>query len=101
MSIAVQYYCEPEMVCIVPGKAFIPAPNVDSAVIKLKRRPEPAVCVPDEEKFFRVVQTAFAQRRKTLANNLSALSGKERKSELGDLLREIGIQPSGGRRRCL
>jgi len=93
LSIAVQYYCEPEMVCVVPGKAFIPEPNVESAVIKLKRRPEPAVRVPDEEKFFRVVQTSFAQRRKTLANNLTALSGKDRKNELGDLLREIGIQP--------
>ncbi len=93
LSIAVQYYCEPEMVCIVPGKAFIPEPNVDSAVIRLKRRPEPAVRVPDEEIFFRVVQTSFAQRRKTLANNLSALSGKDRKAELGDLLREIGVQP--------
>jgi len=93
LSIAVQYYCEPELVCIVPGKAFIPPPNVDSAVIKLKRRTEPAVRVPDEERFFRVVQASFAQRRKTLANNLAALSGKERKGELGDLLRDVGIQP--------
>ena len=93
LSIAVQYYCEPELVCVVPGKSFIPAPNVDSAVIKLKRRPEPAVRVADEEKFFRVVQTSFAQRRKTLANNLSALSGKERKAELGELLRAVGVQP--------
>ncbi|MFB9273875.1 16S rRNA (adenine(1518)-N(6)/adenine(1519)-N(6))-dimethyltransferase RsmA [Cohnella cellulosilytica] len=93
LSIAVQYYCEPELVCVVPGKSFIPEPNVDSAVIKLKRRPEPAVRVADEEKFFRVVQTSFAQRRKTLANNLSALSGKERKAELGELLRAVGVQP--------
>ncbi|MFC4303343.1 16S rRNA (adenine(1518)-N(6)/adenine(1519)-N(6))-dimethyltransferase RsmA [Cohnella boryungensis] len=93
LSIAVQYYCEPELVCVVPGKAFIPAPNVDSAVIKLKRRSEPAVSVPDEAKFFRVVQASFAQRRKTLSNNLTALSGKERKGELADLLRECGIQP--------
>lgn len=93
LSIAVQYYCEPELVCIVPGKAFIPAPNVESAVIKLKRRLEPAVSVPDEAKFFHVVQTAFSQRRKTLANNLSAFSGKERKGELSELLLQIGIQP--------
>jgi 16S rRNA (adenine1518-N6/adenine1519-N6)-dimethyltransferase len=93
LSIAVQYYCEPEIVCIVPGKAFIPAPNVDSAVIKLKRRATPAVIVPDEAKFFHVVQTAFSQRRKTLANNLSAFSGKDRKGELNELLTEIGIQP--------
>ncbi|MFC4600547.1 16S rRNA (adenine(1518)-N(6)/adenine(1519)-N(6))-dimethyltransferase RsmA [Cohnella hongkongensis] len=93
LSIAVQYYCEPELVCVVPGKAFIPEPNVDSAVIRLRRRSEPAVRVPDEKSFFRVVQTSFAQRRKTLANNLSALSGKERKAELGDLLRDAGVQP--------
>ncbi|QMV42218.1 16S rRNA (adenine(1518)-N(6)/adenine(1519)-N(6))-dimethyltransferase RsmA [Cohnella cholangitidis] len=93
LSIAVQYYCEPELVCIVPGKAFIPAPNVESAVIKLKRRLEPAVSVPDEAKFFQVVQTAFAQRRKTLANNLAALSGKDRKGELADLLLACDIKP--------
>ncbi|RED51682.1 16S rRNA (adenine(1518)-N(6)/adenine(1519)-N(6))-dimethyltransferase RsmA [Cohnella lupini] len=93
LSIAVQYYCEPELVCIVPGKAFIPAPNVESAVIKLKRRTEPAVSVPDEAKYFRVVQTSFAQRRKTIVNNLSAFSGKERKGELSELLVQCGIQP--------
>ncbi|QJD88305.1 16S rRNA (adenine(1518)-N(6)/adenine(1519)-N(6))-dimethyltransferase RsmA [Cohnella herbarum] len=93
LSIAVQYYCEPELVCIVPGKAFIPAPNVESAVIKLKRRQELAVSVPDEAKFFHVVQTAFSQRRKTLANNLSSLSGKERKAELSEMLLANGIQP--------
>lgn len=93
LSIAVQYYCEPELVCIVPGKSFIPAPNVESAVIKLKRRLEPAVSVPDEAKFFHVVQTAFSQRRKTLANNLSAFSGKDRKGELSEMLLQIGIQP--------
>ncbi len=93
LSIAVQYYCEPQLVCVVPGRAFIPPPNVDSAVIKLKRRPEPAVRVSDEAKFFRAVQTAFTQRRKTLSNNLSALSGKERKGELNELLLACGVQP--------
>jgi 16S rRNA (adenine1518-N6/adenine1519-N6)-dimethyltransferase len=93
LSIAVQYYCEPELVCVVPGKAFIPAPKVDSAVIKLKRRAEPAVSVRDEAKYFQVVQTAFAQRRKTLANNLSAYSGKERKGELSELLLSCGVLP--------
>ncbi|WP_305037464.1 16S rRNA (adenine(1518)-N(6)/adenine(1519)-N(6))-dimethyltransferase RsmA [Cohnella mopanensis] len=93
LSIAVQYYCEPELVCIVPGKAFIPAPNVESAVIKLKRRAEPAVIVSDEAKFFHVVQTSFAQRRKTLANNLAALSGKDRKGELTELLLACDINP--------
>jgi len=93
LSIAVQYYCEPELVCKVPSGAFIPAPNVDSAVIRLKRRPEPAVRVSDEAGFFRVVHASFAQRRKTLANNLTAMAGKERKAELGELLNRCGIQP--------
>jgi 16S rRNA (adenine1518-N6/adenine1519-N6)-dimethyltransferase len=93
LSIAVQYYCEPELVCIVPGKSFIPAPNVESAVIKLRKRQTPAVSVPDEAKFFHVVKTSFSQRRKTLANNLSAFSGKDRKGELAELLLSIGVQP--------
>lgn len=93
LSIAVQYYCEPHLVATVPGGAFIPAPNVESAVIRLTRRLAPAVAVPDEARFFRVVHTAFAQRRKTLANNLSALSGKERKAELSVLLASCGVQP--------
>ncbi|WEK54266.1 MAG: 16S rRNA (adenine(1518)-N(6)/adenine(1519)-N(6))-dimethyltransferase RsmA [Candidatus Cohnella colombiensis] len=93
LSIAVQYYCEPELVCVVPGGAFIPPPNVESAVIKLKRRQKPAVDVTDEAKFFHVVQTAFSQRRKTLANNLSALSGKDRKGELSELLIACEVQP--------
>ncbi|CAM3958591.1 16S rRNA (adenine(1518)-N(6)/adenine(1519)-N(6))-dimethyltransferase RsmA [Cohnella lubricantis] len=93
LSIAVQYYCEPELVCIVPSGAFIPAPNVDSAVIRLKRRAEPAVSVSDESRFFRVVHASFAQRRKTLSNNLTAFAGKERKAELGKLLLGCGIQP--------
>ena len=93
LSIAVQYYCEPELVCIVPSGAFIPAPNVDSAVIRLKRRAEPAAAVSDESRFFRVVHAAFAQRRKTLSNNLTALAGKERKAELAAVLTGCGIQP--------
>lgn len=93
LSIAVQYYCEPKLVCIVPSGAFIPAPNVDSAVIRLKRRAEPAVAVSDESRFFRVVHASFAQRRKTLSNNLAALAGKERKAELAALLTGCGIQP--------
>jgi 16S rRNA (adenine1518-N6/adenine1519-N6)-dimethyltransferase len=93
LSVAVQYYCMPELIAHVPSGAFVPAPNVDSAVIRLTRRASPAVEVPDEERFFRVVQAAFAQRRKTIANNLAALSGKERKAELNALLEETGIRP--------
>lgn len=96
LSVAVQYYCEPNLVCTVPHTVFIPQPNVDSAVIKLTVRDKPAVEVADEEHFFRVVQASFAQRRKTLMNNLTAFVGKDRREELTALLTRIGIDP--GRR---
>lgn len=95
LSIAVQYYCVPEVVCIVPHTVFIPQPNVDSAVIRLTVRDKPPVDV-DEQQFFRVVQGAFAQRRKTLSNNLTSLLGKDRKEEMIHVLQENGIDP--GRR---
>jgi 16S rRNA (adenine1518-N6/adenine1519-N6)-dimethyltransferase len=95
LSIAVQYYCEPEVVTIVPHTVFIPQPNVDSAVIKMKLRKNPPVQVDDEAFFFEVVQAAFVQRRKTLYNNLGAkFFRKENKSELEQLLQSCGIDPS-------
>jgi len=93
LSVAVQYYCEPELVCTVPHTVFIPQPNVDSAVIRLAVREEPPVAVRDERLFFRVVQASFAQRRKTIANNLTAFAGKERREALGPLLAACGIDP--------
>ncbi|SFB60878.1 16S rRNA (adenine1518-N6/adenine1519-N6)-dimethyltransferase [Cohnella sp. OV330] len=93
LSIAVQYYCVPDIVCVVPSGAFIPAPNVDSAVIRLTKRQAPPVEVSDEARFFRVVHAAFTQRRKTLHNNLAALIGKERKGELAGLLEACGVKP--------
>ncbi|TDF91604.1 16S rRNA (adenine(1518)-N(6)/adenine(1519)-N(6))-dimethyltransferase RsmA [Paenibacillus piri] len=95
LSIAVQYYCDPEIVTIVPHTVFVPQPNVDSAVIKLKVRRRPAVEVEDEAFFFDVVQASFVQRRKTIYNNLAArYFTKETKSQLEAILREAGIEPS-------
>lgn len=94
LSIAVQYYSEPELVCIVPHTVFIPQPNVDSAVIKLKVRDKPPVDVADEGHFFRTVQACFAQRRKTIANNLTTYVGKAHRESLGPLLQSCGIDPS-------
>ncbi|WP_220036948.1 16S rRNA (adenine(1518)-N(6)/adenine(1519)-N(6))-dimethyltransferase RsmA [Paenibacillus sambharensis] len=94
LSVAAQYYCEPRMVCIVPHTVFIPQPNVDSAVIRLAVRKTPPVELKDEEQFFRIVQGSFAQRRKTLANNLSALLGKDRREEINTLLTDCEIEPS-------
>ncbi len=94
LSVAVQYYCIPELVCIVPHTVFIPQPNVDSAVIKLSLRNKPAVDVQDEGHFFRTVQACFAQRRKTIANNLTSYVGKIHRERLGPLLEGCGIDPS-------
>jgi len=94
LSVAVQYYCVPQLVCEVPHTVFIPQPNVDSAVIKLSLRDKPAVDVPDEAFFFRVVQASFAQRRKTLSNNLTAFVGKSNKEEMLNVLARVGVDPS-------
>ena len=70
LSVAVQYYTEPEIVLEVPPKAFVPEPEVDSVVISCCVRKKPVVQVRDEALFFRVVRGAFGQRRKTLSNAL-------------------------------
>lgn len=72
LSIAIQYYTEAKTVMTVPKTVFVPQPNVDSAVIRLTKRPERAVQVKNEEFFFTVVRASFAQRRKTIFNNLSS-----------------------------
>ncbi|OXM82614.1 16S rRNA (adenine(1518)-N(6)/adenine(1519)-N(6))-dimethyltransferase RsmA [Paenibacillus rigui] len=95
LSIAVQYYCEPEIVTIVPHTVFVPQPNVDSAVIKLKVRKQPPVQLEDEAFFFEVVQASFVQRRKTIYNNLaSRFFTKETKAQLEPILQQAGIEPS-------
>lgn len=70
LSVAIQYYTEPEIAFIVPPSSFIPAPSVDSAVIVCKKRSVPPVEVKDEKLFFRVVKAAFSLRRKMLNNSL-------------------------------
>jgi 16S rRNA (adenine1518-N6/adenine1519-N6)-dimethyltransferase len=94
LSIAVQVYCEPEIVMIVPGSVFVPQPDVDSAVIRLRVLPEPRIPESSERWFFRVVHAAFAQRRKTLINNLQAAFGKENKAALLSALEAAGIDGS-------
>lgn len=72
ISFAVRYYSEPEMLFGVDRESFVPAPNVDSAVIKLNIINQPPVNIKDEKTFFTVIKKAFAQRRKTLLNSLSS-----------------------------
>ncbi|MFN0109439.1 MAG: 16S rRNA (adenine(1518)-N(6)/adenine(1519)-N(6))-dimethyltransferase RsmA [Blastocatellia bacterium] len=70
LSVLVQLYCEPESLFDVPPSAFRPVPKVVSSIVKLKVRPEPAAVVSDEALFVELTKTLFAQRRKTILNNL-------------------------------
>ena len=96
LSIAVQYYMTAKVAFIVPRTVFVPAPNVDSAILKMVRRPEPAVAVEDESFFFKVSKASFTHRRKTLWNNLTGYFGKteEVKDKLTKALAQAGLSPS-------
>ena len=75
VSVAVHYRSQPKLLFQVGRGRFLPPPKVDSAVLRLDLRQEPPVSVADEDWFFRVSRAAFAQRRKTAANSLSATLG--------------------------
>lgn len=70
LSLAVQYYANPEIVANVPPNCFMPRPNVGSAVIRLTRHETAVVDVKDEKLMFRIIRASFNQRRKTLVNGL-------------------------------
>ena len=84
----------PELLFDVPPSCFIPQPKVTSAVLKLTMRTEPVCEIRDEALFFRTVKAAFAQRRKTLLNALSAGFGEFSKTELAALIEESGFTPT-------
>ncbi len=93
ISLAVQYYSEPKLLFPVSRGSFLPAPEVDSCVIRLDVRETPPVDVPDEKLFFRVIRGAFSQRRKTLPNSLSSCFQLP-KGDVTALLAECGIPVS-------
>lgn len=80
VTVAVNFYAEAEKLFDVSRGSFMPAPNVDSAVIRLDIRPDPPVEVEDEKFFFRMVRAAFSQRRKTASNGISAGMGISKQS---------------------
>lgn len=90
VSIAVRYYSEPKILFQVSRGSFLPAPDVDSTVIRLDVRDHPPVEVGSEEQFFKVVRAAFSQRRKTLPNTLSAGLGIP-KAQAIEMLEKAGI----------
>ena len=96
LSIAVQYYMTAKVAFIVPRTVFVPAPNVDSAILKMVRRDQPAVAVQDEKFFFKVSKASFVHRRKTLWNNLTSYFGKseETKGKLTAALERADLSPS-------
>ncbi len=96
LSIAVQYYTKAETVMIVPKTVFMPQPNVDLAVIRLTLHEEPPVKVRDEAFFFLVTRSSFAQRRKTILNNLTSQlpDGKQKKEGILAALKQAGVEES-------
>lgn len=72
ITVCTNYYSVPEHLFNVSRGSFMPAPNVDSTVIRLNIRKEPPVAVSDENKFFKMVKAAFSQRRKTAVNSISS-----------------------------
>ncbi len=93
ISAAVHYYSAPELLFKVSRGSFIPAPKVDSAVIKLSILKEPPVSIEDEALFFRAIKAAFSQRRKTLSNSLSSGLSLP-KSEIAAVLEKACIRPN-------
>lgn len=95
LSIAIQYYTKAETVMTVPRTVFVPQPNVDSAIIRLTKREKPAAEVQNETFFFEIVRASFAQRRKTILNNLTnnLPRGKELKEQIEQALLHADIQP--------
>ena len=96
LSIAVQYYMTAKVAFVVPRTVFVPAPNVDSAILKMVRRDQPAVAVQDEKFFFKISKASFVHRRKTLWNNLTSHFGKteETKAKLTAALEQAELSPS-------
>lgn len=93
VTAAVAYYAEPRILFTVSPGSFMPPPKVDSAVIQLGVRSCPPVSVTNEKAFFALVRAAFAQRRKTLVNSVSAALPAE-KSVLLAALEELGLPPA-------
>ena len=90
ITVCTNYYAEVKQLFNVSRGSFMPAPNVDSTVIRLDIRECPAVKVSDEKKFFKMVKAAFAQRRKTALNSISSGMGLS-KTQVADALRASGL----------
>ena len=88
LSLMVRYYAEPDLRFLIPKEAFRPKPKVDSAVVNMRILDKPSVDVKDEKLFFRIIKTAFSQRRKMLSNSLKSL-----REDVKEWLSRAGIDP--------
>ncbi|HHU69661.1 MAG TPA: 16S rRNA (adenine(1518)-N(6)/adenine(1519)-N(6))-dimethyltransferase RsmA [Thermoanaerobacterales bacterium] len=93
ITVAINYYCQAEIITYISRNVFIPKPNVDSAVVRLIVREQPPVKLKDEALFFNLVKTVFKYRRKTLLNALSHGLEFKDKDHLENLLINVGIDP--------
>lgn len=91
ITYGVNYYSEAESIRIVDRSMFIPEPNVDSEVIRLKIRKEPVVNLKNEALFFDIIKYSFMQRRKTLVNALVNSKIIDNKELAKTILQEVGL----------
>ena len=92
LSISIQFYGEPTIIDYVPAECFYPAPEVDSAILRINVYPQPAVAVSDEGSFFELVRAGFTASRKQIANSLAQGLGLP-KTEILSLLQAASIIP--------
>ena len=91
ITYSINYFADSQIVIQVPNTSFIPAPEVNSAVIKLTLLKEPRVKVKSEETLFRVIKASFMQKRKTLANSLYNGKILDSKQEIEEMLTKFDI----------
>jgi 16S rRNA (adenine1518-N6/adenine1519-N6)-dimethyltransferase len=90
VSVKVAYFAEAQVVGFVPPTVFVPRPKVDSALVRLRRRPKPPVSVPSADDLFVLVRAGFAQRRKMLRRSLAPVLG----DTTPDVLAAAGVAPT-------
>jgi 16S rRNA (adenine1518-N6/adenine1519-N6)-dimethyltransferase len=93
LALSVQFYGQPRIVARIPAGAFVPPPQVDSAVVRIDTYPAPPVDVADTRAFFRVVRAGFGQKRKQLKNSLAAGLGLPA-AQTSAALTRAGVDPT-------
>ena len=90
ITYTIHYYTNPKYIYTVNKECFIPIPKVDSAIINLEVLKQPKVSVKDEKLFFKIIKSAFMQKRKTLINSLTNANIIE-KSLLEKIMNELNL----------